>query len=239
MGHQYHVRTVHGVYPYTLRYTRRRTLALYVFPGGRIEARAPHGTPPATVEGFIRERQGWLRQALATAPPAPERAGFHAGAVHPHLGREIRLEPSLGVPGGSRIHGDKLRLQVRAPGNPEAVERAYRGWLRREAGAVFEDRIDRWFPAIPLAEGRRPALKVRAMRSRWGSCSSRGGVNLNLWLIRAPLECIDFVVVHELCHLREFHHGPSFHALMDRVQPDWRRREQALEAHQRRWGIEP
>ncbi|MCC5857375.1 MAG: M48 family metallopeptidase [Ectothiorhodospiraceae bacterium] len=239
MASTHQVRTDHGVYPYTLRYTRRRTLALYVFPGGRIEARVPHGTSVGVVEDFIRARQGWLRQALDSAPSAPRRPGYQAGAAHPFLGRTIRLEPRLGVPGGSRLQGDALHLQVRAPDNADAVEAAFRAWLRRQAATVFRDRIDRWFPAIGLPAQRCPALRVRAMRSRWGSCSSAGHVNLNLWLIRAPLPCIDFVVVHELCHLREFHHGPAFHALMDRVLPDWREREQDLATHQRRWGIQP
>lgn len=236
-NHQIH--TDHGAYPYTLRYTRRRNLALYVFPGGRIEARAPHGTPHHAIEEFIRQRQGWLRQALANAPPAPQRAGYSSGAVHPFLGEEIRLQTVWGGPDRSVLHGGILRLRLRGPEAPAAVERAFREWMRKQATTIFEERIDRWFPAIGLPAGRRPALKVRAMRSRWGSCSSQGNINLSLWLTRAPLACIDFVVAHELCHLREFHHGPAFHALMDRVLPDWREREQELRSHQRRWGIEP
>lgn len=73
-----------------------------------------------------------------------------------------------------------------------------------------------------------PSFKVRKMRSRWGSCSSKGSININSELVQAPPICIDYVILHELCHLQEFNHSPRFYALMDQVMPDWRAHQQYL-----------
>ena len=74
-----------------------------------------------------------------------------------------------------------------------------------------------------------PQLRVRKMRSRWGSCSRSAVITLNLELIRMPLPCIDYVITHELCHLVEFNHGPRFYALQARFIPDWKERKRLLE----------
>ncbi|MCC5810842.1 MAG: M48 family metallopeptidase [Ectothiorhodospiraceae bacterium] len=236
-GRQRTLRLDTGEHGYTVRYSRRRTLGLYVFPGGRIEARAPHGTALHEIERFIRQRQDWLLQALARAPSAPERPAFSDGAEHPLLGRPVRLELEKGGPQrASLLDEGRLRLLVRQPDDTAAVKRVYLDWLRGYARRVYQERMALLLPGI--ADGvEMPPLTVRAMRSQWGSCSSRGRVNLNLWLVRAPLPCVDYVVAHELCHLREFNHGPAFHRLMDRAVPDWRRDRALLNQHQARWGL--
>jgi predicted metal-dependent hydrolase len=68
----------------------------------------------------------------------------------------------------------------------------------------------------------RPPMQVRRMRKRWGSCTPQGRIILNLDLIRAPRLCVDYVILHELCHLKHPHHGKAFYRLLDRVMPDWR-----------------
>ena len=76
---------------------------------------------------------------------------------------------------------------------------------------------------------RMPVLRVKKMRSRWGSLSRRGYINLSLALMQYPPAVIDYVVMHELCHLEYMHHGPAFHALMDRRMPDWPARKRRLD----------
>lgn len=223
-------------WPVRVRATRRRTLGLYVFPDGRVEVRVPRGTGRAEALAFARSREQWLRGTLDQLPAPPAAPEYVDGAVHPYLGEPLTLAVRRAGRARSRRTGGTLRLDVRDPGDVAAVERLLREWYRRQARTLFADRLARWFPATGLPPGQAPGLKIRAMRSRWGSCSSRGGVNLNLWLIRAPLACIDYVVVHELCHLLEFNHGPRFYAHMDRMLPDWRQRRRALRDHQREWG---
>ncbi len=82
--------------------------------------------------------------------------------------------------------------------------------------------------AIPDISDRPITLKIRPMRTRWRSCSSKGNINLNLDLIKAPPTCIDYVIIHELCHLREMNHGKQFWRLLSQCLPDWEKRKQRL-----------
>ena len=222
--------------PVTIRHTARRTLGIYVFPGGAIELRVPHGTPRDDALDFARARSDWLARSLADCPAGPARPHYGDGGLHPYLGEPLTLRTRRS--GRSRcVHsGDTLWISTPAPDDPERVEAALRGWYRRQAHRVFAERIAARFPALGLPPHWAPSMKIRAMRSRWGSCSSRGGVTLNLWLIRAPFECVDYVVVHELCHLLQFNHGPRFYAEMDRILPEWRDWSTRLREHQRHWG---
>ncbi|WP_290637187.1 SprT family zinc-dependent metalloprotease [Aquisalimonas sp.] len=223
-------------HPVQVRETRRRTLGLYVFPDGRVEIRVPKGTPRRQALDFARGREAWLRDTLNGLPEAPPAPRYDDGARHPYLGDALTLRVRHGKSRRAVRQGDLLWLRVGDPRDPARVEHALREWYRARARTVFAERLAEWFPAVGLPPSRMPGLRIRAMRSRWGSCSSRGGINLNLWLIRAPLACIDYVLVHELAHLLEFNHGPRFYAQMDRMMPDWRIHRRSLRAHQREWG---
>ena len=222
--------------PVRVRQTRRRTLGLYVFPDGRVEIRVPHGTSREQALAFAAERRAWLRDTLQALPEAPAAPAYEDGAVHPYLGEALTLRLYARGRRHCRIDDGVLHMGLPRPGDPASVEQALREWYRQRARGLFEERLAHWYPVLGLPMAQMPSLRIRAMRSRWGSCSSRGGVNLNLWLIRAPLACIDYVVVHELCHLLEFNHGPRFHAHMDRILPDWRARRRQLREHQQTWG---
>ena len=201
----------------------RRTLALQVHPDGRLVVRAPRRCPLTEIDRFVGSRADWIvRKRSEFAARVRPRPGYSDGAEHPYLGEMFRLAVSEGRPRGVNAAGRCLEVRVTDPADEAQIRRALEAWYRQRAGGLFRERIAHWhgrmgYLGIPL-----PTVRVRAMRSRWGSCSNRGNVNLNLWLIKLPVDCIDYVVVHELCHLREFHHGPAFYALMDEVLPGWR-----------------
>ena len=101
-------------------------------------------------------------------------------------------------------------------------------WYREQARRHFNTEIDRQFPFFADRGHARPLLRVKRMKSRWGSLSSRGYINLNLALIQLPRPCLEYVVTHELCHLEHMNHGPGFQRLMDQRLPDWRARKALL-----------
>jgi predicted metal-dependent hydrolase len=103
------------------------------------------------------------------------------------------------------------------------------GWYRSRAEAVLFERLASLAHRLPWLKASPPA-SLRAMKVQWGSCSPAGRVLLNPELIRAPGECIDYVLLHELCHLKEHNHGPRFHRLLDRHMPEWRRIKTRLDA---------
>jgi predicted metal-dependent hydrolase len=104
-------------------------------------------------------------------------------------------------------------------------------WYREHARMVFARRLECCHTAAAGLLGiNRPGFQLRRMSRRWGSCTRAGNVLLNPDLVKAPLACIDYVVMHELCHLKVLNHGPEFYRLLGRCMPDWERRKGRLDA---------
>lgn len=220
---------------YRVVFRRRRSLGLYVLDSGEVELRLPLRCPMSVGEEFVRSRRAWLARALAgrrraIGPPAVDYAD---GAQVPVLGRPRQL--LLRRSAEPLVVCSVSSLLVRAPSlEAGVVYAALVDWYRQLALADLATRLAEWAPRLSLPQ---PEMRVRRMRARWGSCSSAGRLSFNLWLLRAPPECIDYVVVHELCHLHAFNHSPAFHALVASVLPDWRERQALLRDHQRLHGV--
>ncbi len=229
-----------GILRYRIRYRRRRTIGLYVLEDGSVEVRAPRACPDRVVEEFVRSRRDWLSRILSRRrlKPGLLPARYVDGAVHPYLGETLVLQIRRSGRTLAYREGSSFVVQHRDP-CPVRVRTIVTDWHRRQADTLIGPMIRQWLDVIRPPQPDEVRFRIRRMRRRWGSCSSRGGINLNLWLLRAPGECVEYVVVHELCHLREFNHGPRFHALLDRFLPDWRQRSDSLDAHQRRFGVAP
>ena len=217
---------------------RRKTVGLYLLPDGSVELRVPLDCTDAVALQFLTDHIDWLERRVGERRPVDPGNAYREGASHPFLGVDRLLEVRQRA--GAGVVCERDRLQVFAPDpTPAVVADLLTAWYRREALIRFPQRLEHWW-GMPAFRGlTRPELRIRRMRARWGSCSRSGRINLNLWLLRAPLACVDHVIVHELCHLREFHHGPAFHALVATVLPDWRTRRALLNEHSRRHGVAP
>ena len=215
------------------RSERRRTLEISVGPNGGILVTAPASTSDDRVWAAVRRRAPWIRrqqrayEALPT--PLPPRQ-WVAGETHLYLGRQYRLKLRKAPKAEVRLTGRFFEASLPRPSDRFAVQRAMDRWYRKHAVAVLTDRVARarastsWLRAVPL-----PRVTVRKMRLRWGSATARGGVYFSAELIKLPLGCIDYVVVHELAHLLIPHHGPKFWRLVSRCMPDWERWKARLE----------
>ena len=101
-------------------------------------------------------------------------------------------------------------------------------WYRERAGLYFHGQLTAlverlsWAPVVP-------PFRLRFMKKRWGSCSAKGTLSLNTHMIKAPEECVEYVLLHELCHLRQHNHSKRFYALLELHMPDWRERKARLE----------
>lgn len=123
-----------------------------------------------------------------------------------------------------RKHAEAVTRAAHSAGPLTAAELA-------EARTCFRERFDLCWRAFAQAGERQPRLRIRAMRSRWGSLASSGIVTLNAHLVRAPVSCLDYVIYHELCHLRVRSHAPAFYAEVERYVPEWRARRAELRRH--------
>ena len=210
--------------------SRRRTLELRVNRPGDVEVRAPFHVSDREIAGFVHSRRDWLRRTLQKmeAEPGPIPLGLHDGARQPWRGEALVLALEQGRPKSVQRQGKTLQLRLPQLAT-DHIARALEQWYRAEARHHFEAAIDRYFPFFAARGHRRPVLRVKRMKSRWGSLSARGYINLNLELVKLPPVCLDYVVAHELCHLEQMNHGPRFHALMDELMPDWPARKHLLD----------
>lgn len=226
-------------FDYVIKRQRRKTIAVHVLPDASVEVRAPKWVPKYELMAFVEQRSDWIirqrQKSLAKLKTVPR---FEQGQQHGYLGQRYRLDVSshnrakVEWVAGASADGAYWKIHVRDPANPSQIQAALERWYRQQAQVIFSQRMQQCYSRFPPAFQNRypqPDVVVRKMRRRWGSCSSKGVVTLNLLLIKMPLECIDYVIVHELCHLQEFHHGKAFYALLASILPRWRELELTIE----------
>jgi predicted metal-dependent hydrolase len=195
----------------------RKTLTIVV-ERGLVEVRAPRWTPIAEIEAFIREKERWIRRriddARRTAPPFAWREGERL----PVLGEPLRIVVGHTASGVERS-GDALIVAPRSQAGAQALREPVLEWLCEQAKTVFAERVALYAARIDVPY---PELRLSNARTQWGSCNARGRVLLNWRLVHAPVRLIDYVVAHELAHLRELNHSRRFWALVEKAYPDCR-----------------
>jgi len=212
---------------------RRSTLEIAVEPDTRVRATAPVGASQEKIAEKIRKRAAWVlrQQRFFTQylPRTPQRK-YVPGETHLYLGRAYRLRVRADTRDIVRLVRGFLIVQSRRSKQPAAVRDLVVAWYRDRADIRFSDRLEACLARFSKADVFRPkAVIVRHMHQRWGSMSPSGRLILNTRLIEAPIDAIDYVITHELCHIAEPHHGAAFYDLLDRVLPDWERRKRRLE----------
>jgi predicted metal-dependent hydrolase len=217
--------------PATLKRTTRKTLAISVLPDGALELIAPRSASEQDILAKIAKRSKWIsaqRWAFQqmNAVPAPKR--YVAGATHRYLGRQYRLKLLTGNPPEAKLKGAYF-LVTTPLRSPKEVETALGNWFRARAREQFAKRIEAWAPWCRKHHLPNPRLQIRFMKKRWGSAGAGGRIALNPELIHMPAPCIDYVVIHEICHLRHPAHDKSFFRLLTTLLPNWRALKKRLE----------
>jgi hypothetical protein len=212
---------------------RRSTLEIAVEPDTRVVATAPLGASQDKIAEKIRKRAAWIRRQqrffVQYLPRKPERR-YVAGEIHLYLGRQYRLKVTSHTEGAVKLTRGFLVVQSRHPKQVEATRALVVAWYRDRARGRFDARLETCLRRFGDPEAFRPkAVVVRQMRQRWGSMSPSGRLMLNTRLVEAPVDTIDYVITHELCHMAQPHHGPLFFKLLEKVMPDWERRKARLE----------
>ncbi len=225
---------VNDSFDYIIKRQRRKTIALHIMPDASVEVRAPKWVPKYEIIDFVELRSDWIiserRQVLKKLALKP---GYSHGQQHNYLGQGYALQIERASRASVTFSDSILTISVRDPNSAAHIEKALERWYRQRAVTIYEERLFACFEAFPdwfQDKYRLPEISIRKMRRRWGSCSSRGDITLNLALIKMPIACIDYVISHELCHLEVFHHGKAFYHLLASVMPNWRERELLIES---------
>ncbi len=208
----------------------RRTLGIEVHPDLSVVVRAPADCDLDTIQARVGKRAPWISKQLTNfqrySPRTPARQ-YVSGETHLYLGRQYRLKVMTGEPASVKMNRGHLVVTILGKSDPDVVKALLHRWYLDHARQVFIDVLDKFLPRFKGYQ--RPRLTVRAMQSRWGSLSQAGTMTLNANLVRAPRACIEYVVAHELCHLKHRDHDTSFFRLLGQVMPDWEKRKQRLE----------
>ena len=215
-----------------IKRSRRRTVALYVHPDKSVEIRMPLLFSVDEIEPFLIKHSRWLFNRLDLPEKKPiEPKKFVSGELHYFLGKQYPLEVVASDKNSVVFDNEKIVIRQR-------VDKSTSQQVNLSKSVSVSDLLDRWYLeqakrvfqeiSIPLVESMKKynvapkSFAIKKMKTRWGSCSSKGNINLNLHLIKLPEQCIKEVILHELCHLVHFNHSKDFYALMTAEMPDWK-----------------
>ncbi len=204
---------------------QRMRVTIHVEPDGSVVVDAPQETADALILAAVRKRAKWIAKHLADIRTRHTHVlprEYVSGESMLYLGRRYRLKVTIqaGMPAQARLRGGYLEV-VASTRAPAVLRPALDAWFRVRAREILAHRLTavaaplRWVKELP-------PMRLQVMKIQWGSCSPAGRLTLNPWLVKAPRECIDYVLLHELCHLQHHNHSPKFYAALDRNMPNWR-----------------
>lgn len=204
-----------------------------VHPDCRVVAAAPKGTDDQSVLEAVKQRARWVYEQLRDFRAQNEHLiprRYVSGESYFYLGKQhvLKVIESPDQKPGVKLLRGKLEVSVRHK-SPGKVRDLLNDWYKERAREVFSRRLDALLEQTFWVQ-ERPAFRTRVMQTRWGSCSPKGCLTLNPHLVKAPRECIDYVLLHELCHIVEHNHSDRFYRLMKQVMPGWESIKEKLDA---------
>lgn len=222
-----------GLIEFQLERRDRKTLSISVRPDLGVEVIAPLDAPLERIIEKVRRRAPWIRKQLTFfaqfQPRTPERR-YISGETHLYLGRQYKLKVVPHIQQQVKLYRGQLVVQSLKPRQADLTAALVDEWYRQRAHVKFRERVDHCRQAFSDPDAFEPGgLVVRQLQQRWGSMTVGGKLILNLALIRASVDAIDYVITHELCHMAHAHHGPEFYQLLGKVMPDWEKRKLKLE----------
>ena len=219
------------IVPYTIKRRRRRSLSLNIDHRG-LRVLGPMRTTLREVEQLIQTHEDWILKKLDEWRKERFQRSWtiHGKEPLPYLGEPLQI-----VTRAHTLRKPCLALEERTlivtTDNPADTIRNHRAlvlWLRERAMACFEERVALYAEQLGVPM---PTLALTQAKTRWGSCNSRGHIRLNWRLIHLPITMIDYVVAHELAHIKEMNHSPRFWAVVETMVPDWQDARRALRGH--------
>lgn len=216
---------------YELLIMNRKSLEIAVHPDKSVVVKAPETSTLEAIEEKIKKRARWIKRQIAYFnqfdPRTPDRK-YVGGESHLYLGRKYRLKIDMSDKDKVLLKNGYFCIEATSS-KPDHIEKLMDSWYRRRAKMYLSKIFDDCWDGFKKGNLNKPNLKLQKMDKRWGSLSGKGQLTLNINLIQTPKECIEYVVIHELCHLIHHNHGTEFYKLLDRTLPDWMKRKHKLE----------
>ena len=216
---------------YNLTFATRKSLGIKVMPNGLVSVIAPNDTNIIEINKKVKSKANWIlkQQAFFCSykPHTPERK-YVNGETHLYLGRQYKLQIIEDTINEIKIYRGTMIMKTKKV-NPEYLEKKLNEWYKEKAILHFEEMLESSLEKFNKYKVEKPVLDIRLMQKRWGSCTKSGKIILNTELIKAPKGSIEYVVIHELCHLIHYNHNKDFYDLQNRLSPNWEKWKEKLE----------
>ena len=203
----------------------QRKIAIHIHPNGFVQVDAPEDIGTTEIRQAVSKRARWVVKHLAEIRQRQHEVlprQYISGESHFYLGRRYMLKVNHAPRLMPEVKLFRGRLSVTTPDkSPESVKGLLWEWYKTHAKTTFQRRLGILVEQVPWARKLRPGIRLLTMKRQWGSCSPKGDIILNPHLVKAPRDCIDYVILHELCHLREHNHSPKFYRLLNLLMPEW------------------
>ncbi len=212
--------------------SQRKTLQIEVHPDLSIMVIAPEYAPIDEIEQKIIKKGRWILKQQTYfeqfLPRTPKRE-YVSGETHLYLGRRYLLKIRPANKNSVKLKGGALWVFVRGINDKQSVMQTLTAWYYRHANDHFKAAIQKYMDRFKKYHLEMPHWEIKRMLKRWGSCTPKGKILLNPELIKTPSKCIEYVVVHELCHLIYPKHNKDFYKLQKKIMPDWEKWKNRLE----------
>ena len=208
--------------------SRARKVVIKVHPDQRVVATVPDDATTESINNAVLKRARWIWDSIrefASQKDYVFEKQYISGETMFYLGKrymlkvieDSELDPSV------KLSRGKLNVTLKAnmPNKQQTVKGLLNTWYKHKAKVTFHERLNEMLLKATWVEGL-PRFRIMAMKTQWGSCSTQGNLMLNPHLVKAPKECIDYVILHELCHIAEHNHSERFWRLLTQVMPNWK-----------------
>jgi len=219
---------------FELQRKKVKNINLRIKPDMSILVSANKNVPLEVIEGFIRQKGAWIYKHLEYFKEfqanKPAKKEYISGESFRYLGRQYRLRVRKSEIETVKYFRGFIYLYVKDPDDIKRKEKLYNQWLNERASIHFNNSLDRMYELVKNFNIPRPEMKIRQMKSRWGSCHrEKKVIVLNSDLIKTPKYCIDYVMLHELIHFKHRYHDKEFYNFLASLMPDWKQRKKALD----------
>jgi len=216
---------------YSTQYAERKSLGIQVHPDGTVHVIAPIDTHENDVIKRVKTKAGWILKQqdhfTSFLPLTPPRK-YVNGETHLYLGRQYRLKRIPAESNHIKVYRGYIEVHTKKD-TPEQVETILQDWYKLRAKEIFNELFSETLQKNPRFQTKKATLHTKAMPTRWGSCSPSGRITLNTELVKSPKACIEYVILHELCHLIHPKHSKAFFRLLSTLMPDWEKWKERLE----------
>jgi len=228
---QHHIKFGSRAIVFNLKYRKRKSLGIKVHPDCLVEVLAPLAAKEEEVFEKIKIKASWILKQIEhfnTYKPSTPTRRFINGETHLYLGRQYRLKIVQDKENIIKAYRGQLWMHALNT-KPEALKEQLNNWYKQRASVIFNELLKEVVPRFKRYKVAAPLLTTRTMSKRWGSCTPSGKIILNTELIKASKGSIEYVIIHELCHLVHHNHKRGFQDLLQRMMPDWKKWKDRLE----------